>query len=83
VVVITAGYVLGLYFQSRSITHLDKRIDDLRSDIMPRIEDLRSALMADIGSEIKRVEGRLDHVEARLERVEGRLERLEHSLVRR
>ena len=40
VAVIVGGYLLGVYFQSRSIAHLDRRIDDLR-DSSKRIDDLR------------------------------------------
>jgi hypothetical protein len=75
VAVLAGGYLLGIYFQNRSIAHLDKRIDDLRSDMMNRCNDLRAL----IESEIRRVESRLERVESRLERVEIRLE---HPLVR-
>jgi len=72
VVVIVLGYVLGFYFQSRSIAHLDKRIDDLRAamngrlgEINHRFDDLKDW----IRSEVKRLE---DHIE--------RLEQLPHGL---
>lgn len=64
VAVIAGGYLLGLYFQNRSIGHLDKRIDDLRADMADRFNDLR----AFIQSEIKRVESRLDRLEHPLAR---------------
>jgi len=70
VVVIVLGYVLGFYFQSRSIAHLDKRIDDLRAEFNHRIDDLRAELnrrfddLKDwIRSEVKRLEDRIEHVE--------------------
>ena len=59
VAVIVAGYLLGSYFQSRSIAHLDKRIDDLRGEINNRFHDLRDF----IGSETKRIESRLERLE--------------------
>jgi hypothetical protein len=71
VAVIVGGYLLGIYFQSRSISHLDRRIDDLRDSINKRFEDLRDLLK----SEVKRLEERFDHVDERLER-------LEHPIVR-
>jgi Tfp pilus assembly protein PilN len=70
VVVIVLGYALGFYFQSRSIAHLDKRIDDLRAELNHRFDDLRAALnhrfddLKDwIRSEVKRLEDRIEHVE--------------------
>jgi Tfp pilus assembly protein PilN len=70
VVVIVLGYVLGFYFQSRSIAHLDKRIDDLRAELNHRFDDLRAELnhrfddLKDwIRSEVKRLEDRIEHVE--------------------
>jgi chromosome segregation ATPase len=78
VAVIVGGYLLGIYFQSRSISHLDRRIDDLRDSINKRFEDLRDLLK----SEIQRLEERFDHVDERFDRVEERLERLEHPIVR-
>jgi Tfp pilus assembly protein PilN len=44
VAVIVLGYVLGFYFQSRSIAHLHKRIDDLRAELNHRFDDLRVEL---------------------------------------
>jgi Tfp pilus assembly protein PilN len=59
VVVIVLGYVLGFYFQSRSIAHLDKRIDDLRAEINHRFDDLKDW----IRSEVKRLEERIERIE--------------------
>ena len=59
VVVIVLGYVLGFYFQSRSIAHLDKRIDDLRAELNHRFDDLKDW----IRSEVQRLEERIEHVE--------------------
>ena len=59
VVVIVLGYVLGFYFQSRSIGHLDKRIDDLRAELNHRFDDLKDW----IRSEVQRLEERIEHVE--------------------
>ncbi len=71
VAVIVGGYLLGIYFQSRSIAQLDRRIDDLRDSINKRFDDLRDLLK----SEVRRLEERLD-------RVDDRLERLEHPIIR-
>jgi hypothetical protein len=49
-VVIVLGYVLGFCFQSRSIAHLDKHIDDLRAEFNHRFDDLRAA---SVGREMK------------------------------
>jgi Tfp pilus assembly protein PilN len=59
VAVIVLGYVLGFYFQSRSIAHLDKRIDDLRAELNHRFDDLKDWIC----SEVKRLEDRIEHVE--------------------
>ena len=59
VAVIVLGYVLGFYFQSRSIAHLDKRIDDLRAELNHRFDDLKDW----IRSEVQRLEERIEHVE--------------------
>jgi len=82
VAVIVGGYLLGIYFQSRSIAHLDHRIDDLRDSMSRRLDDLRESInkrfddLHDLlKSEVKRLEERFD-------RVEERLERLEHPIVR-
>jgi len=85
VAVIVGGYLLGIYFQSRSIAHLDHRIDDLRDSINKRFEDLRDLLK----SEVKRLEERFDHVDERFEgvdrrfdSVDKRFDRLERPIVR-
>jgi chromosome segregation ATPase len=78
VAVIVGGYLLGIYFQSRSISHLDRRIDDLCDSINSRFEDLRDLLK----SEVQRLEERFDPVDERLDRVDERLDRLEHPVVR-
>lgn len=69
VVVIVLGYVLGFYFQSRSIAHLDKRIDDLSPRLDGRIDDPNSSVhhrfhdLKDwIRSEVKRLEDRIDRI---------------------
>ncbi len=59
VVVIVLGYVLGFCFQSRSIAHLDKRIDDLRAKLNHRFDDLKDW----IRSEVQRLEERIEHAE--------------------
>jgi Tfp pilus assembly protein PilN len=59
VVVIVLGYVLGFYFQSRSIAHLDKRIDDLRAELNHRFDDLKDWIRL----EVKRLEDRIEDVE--------------------
>jgi len=59
VVVIVLGYVPGFYFQSRSIAHLDERIDDLRAEINHRFDDQKDWIRA----EVKRLEDRIEHVE--------------------
>ncbi len=71
VVVIIVGYIVGFYFQHRDhaalrfemnvrLAALDKRIDDLRSEVNARFEDFRELLH----SEIQRIEG-LVHIERR------------------
>ncbi len=59
VAAIVGGYLLGIYFQSRSIAHLDRRIDDLRDSINKRFDDLHDLLK----SEVKRIEDRLERLE--------------------
>ena len=78
VAVIVGGYLLGAYFQSRSIAHLDRRIDDLRDSLSKRFDDLRDLLK----SEVKRLEERFDHVDEQFDRVDERLARLEHPIIR-
>ncbi|HTT60183.1 MAG TPA: hypothetical protein VMG35_00025 [Bryobacteraceae bacterium] len=64
--VIVGGYLLGIYFQNRSIAHLERRIDDtnnrishLESEFNNRFSDLRDF----IHSEIRRIEDRIDRLE--------------------
>jgi hypothetical protein len=54
--IIFAGYGVGIYFQNRSITHLERRIDDLRDSMNRRFDDLKELLR----SEVKRLEDRID-----------------------
>lgn len=75
VAVIVGGYLLGIYFQSRSIGHLDHRIDDLRESLSARIDDLRESMN-------KRFDDLHDLLKSEVKRVEGRIERLEHPVVR-
>jgi hypothetical protein len=56
--VIVGGYLLGVFFQSRSIAHLDRRIDDLRDSMNKRFDDSRDLLK----SEIRRVEDRIERL---------------------
>jgi hypothetical protein len=58
VAVIVGGYLLGIYFQSRSIAHLD-RIDELRDSMNKGFDDLDDLLK----SEVKRIEDRLERLE--------------------
>jgi len=73
--VIVGGYLLGIYFQSRSISHLEHRIDDLRDSLTTRIDDLRDSMN-------KRFDDLHDLLKSEVKRVEERLERLEHPIVR-
>jgi hypothetical protein len=75
VAVIVGGYLLGIYFQSRSIAHLDRRIDDLRDSMTTRFNDLRETMN-------KRFDDLHDLLKSEVKRVEDRLERLEHPIVR-
>jgi hypothetical protein len=75
VAVIVGGYLLGIYFQSRSIAHLDHRIDDLRDSMTTRLDDLRDSMN-------KRFDDLHDLLKSEVKRVEERLERLEHPIVR-
>jgi hypothetical protein len=74
VAVIVGGYLLGIYFQSRSIAHLDRRIDDLRDSVNSRFDDLRETLN-------KRFDLH-DLLKSEVKRIEDRLERLEHPIIR-
>lgn len=75
VAVIVGGYLLGIYFQSRSIAHLDHRIYDLRDSMTTRLDDLRESMN-------KRFDDLHDLLKSEVKRVESRLERLEHPVVR-
>ena len=75
VVVIVLGYVLGFYFQSRSIAHLDTRIDDLRAELDNRIDDLRAELN-------HRFDDLKDWIRSEVQRLEERIEHLEHPVVK-
>jgi hypothetical protein len=75
VAVIVGGYLLGIYFQSRSIAHLDRRIDDLRDSMTARIDDLRETMN-------KRFDDLHDLLKSEVKRLDERLERLEHPIVR-
>jgi Tfp pilus assembly protein PilN len=71
VVVIVLGYVLGFYFQSRSIAHLDKRIDDLRAEINARFAEVNH-----------RFDDLKDWIRSEVKRLEERIERTEHPVVK-
>jgi hypothetical protein len=75
IAVIVGGYLLGIYFQSRSISHLDRRIDDLRDSMTSRIDDLRDTMS-------KRFDDSNDLLRSEVKRLEDRLVRLEHPIVR-
>jgi hypothetical protein len=75
VAVIVGGYLLGIYFQSRSIAHLDHRIDDLRDSMARRLDDLRETMN-------KRFDDLHDLLKSEVKRIEDRFERLEHPIVR-
>jgi len=71
VVVIVLGYVLGFYFQSRSIAHLDKRIDDLRAEMNARFAEINH-----------RFDDLKDWIRSEVKRLEDRIERIEHPVVK-
>ena len=75
VVVIVVGYVLGFYFQSRSIAHLDKRIDDLNLAVNHRFDDLNVAVN-------HRFDDLKDWIRSEMKRLEDRLERIEHPVLK-
>jgi len=73
--IIVIGYVIGFYFQSRSIGHLDKRIDDLRSEMNARFAEM-NARFSDLRSEMNaRFTDMRDLLHSEIRRVEERLER--------
>ena len=71
VVVIVLGYVLGFYFQSRGIAHLDKRIDDLRAEMNARFSEINH-----------RFDDLKDWIRSEVKRLEDRIERIEHPVVK-
>jgi hypothetical protein len=75
VAVIVGGYLLGIYFQSRSIAHLDRRIDDLRDSMTSRFNDLRDSMNT-------RFDDLHDLLKSELKRIEERLDRLARPIVR-
>jgi hypothetical protein len=75
IAVIVGGYLLGIYFQSRSISQLDRRIDDLRDSVNSRLDDLRDTMS-------KRFDDSNDLLRSEAKRLEDRLVRLEHPIVR-
>jgi polyhydroxyalkanoate synthesis regulator phasin len=80
VAVVVLGYVIGFYFQRRDIdkkleTNLNRRIDDLRSEMVARIDNLRSEMVA-------RFEGLRDLLRSEIKRLEERIDRLEHPVAR-
>jgi hypothetical protein len=69
--VIVLGYVVGFYFQSRSIAHLDKRIDDLRAEMNARFAEINH-----------RFDDLKDWIRSEVKRLEDRIERIEHPIVK-
>jgi hypothetical protein len=63
VAVVMLGYIVGFYFQHRDLdkleTGLNRRIDDLRSEMNARFAALHELLK----SEVKRLEDRLERIE--------------------
>lgn len=70
IAVIVGGYLLGVYFQSRSIAHLDHRIDDLRDSMNKRFDDAN-----------RRFDDARDLLKSEIKRVEDRIERLAHPII--
>lgn len=85
--VIVAGYILGFYFQNRSIAHLDKRMDDLRTDFNKRIDDLRTDFhkrMDDLRADFnKRMDDLRELIQLQNKHLEERLDRLESPIHKR
>lgn len=85
VAVIVGGYLLGIYFQNRSISHLDGRIDDLRDSLGRRIDDLRDSVnkrFDDLNQSFnKRFDDSHDLLKSEVKRLDERLDRLEHPIV--
>jgi hypothetical protein len=82
VAVIVGGYLLGIYFQSRSIAHLDRRIDDLRDAMTTRFDAMTTRFNDLRETMNKRFDDLHDLLKSEVKRVEDRLERLEHPIVR-
>lgn len=59
VAVIVLGYVIGFYLNHRGLENLNRRIDDLRTEMNNRFTDLKDW----IRSEVKRLEERIDRLE--------------------
>jgi hypothetical protein len=78
VAVIVGGYIIGLYFQARSIAHLDTRISDLRVHMDKRIDDVRDLLRA----EIRVVEEKVNKLTANFDLMMGKLIELDNRLTR-
>lgn len=73
---------MGFYFQNRSISHLDKRIDDLRDTMNNRLGDLSGCLgelRETMGSRFADLK---DFVKSEVSRLEGRIGRLEHPVAK-
>lgn len=90
---IVGGYIAGLYFQNRSIAHLDTRITDLGHSLEKRIDDTHQridALGRNTGQRIdalgrntdQRIEDLKDFIHSEVSRLDNRLERLERAAVR-
>jgi hypothetical protein len=89
VAVIVAGYLLGIYFQSRSISHLDRRIDDLRDSMQKCFDDLRDSMNSrfhDMNSRFDDMNSRFDDLhdllKSEIKRTDERIDRLEKPSVR-
>jgi hypothetical protein len=57
--VIFGAYLIGFYFQRRSIVRFHRGIDSFRDSVNKSFDELQNLLK----SEAKRVEERLDHME--------------------
>ncbi len=69
VAVIVIGYLVAMLYQTH---HLDRRIDDLRSEVNHRFDDLREWIRA----EFRRIDERIDHLAGRVEKLEVHLDKL-------
>lgn len=75
IAVIVGGYLLGICFQSPSISHLDRHIGDLRDSMTTRLDDLRNSMN-------KRFDDLHDLLKSEVKRLDERLDRLEHPILR-